>query len=755
MRYLVLIAVLGFFIIAPVSYYGQRSVKSTSTEPAVVEYPESDDPVVNFPKKGLPEIAILGQSPSPELAARLARDISKYDDDSLPLLMAAIQKAGFYIIDKDQRTLYRPISGDGMGMAFYDFEIVGMLKGSSLGASTTVAQITSLAASGDRQMLGDGRGDLMLQDLKNAMTSGDPQLQYLAHFIVELGKQFPVPVDITHTSPADSVVNIIQASLLERLLLRDFIYLYQANFPDGVSAFPVRTPFTLGKTFGFLNASFTKRDDDPCDFMSDIGTLQKIEKTGKKSAETVKIFKEMMKSIDNTPQNIPKPKNPSILTKTQGFFKSYSKGISITNAALSWFKLVLALSNVKADIKTQDPLPLIRTKSDRNYGEEREVKAKFTMEMENSELLNCAGKAISLTTGVSFSVPKGGAMKDRPVSWEVITTGDRYSKYANTPVWVDAPNKSDASRQFTDSDGESKIKLTGKPQPKNMEKEPVVPLAKKADLRVSIALEKMKFNEDVPKVVQLGLGAEIDPISIIGFIPEMVGKVPLNKYKVLVPIRDWQPCSEDWGGTIEFKRELSRTIVVKSSRTSNGNSTGDGVRTFKLLDQASITLNPRAPDEIKTKDPRPADIFARGTYSDITEGKREADPCCGELGGSFDTVFRSGETRRYSDYIQRRVQVGYRGSERDYSLELSFYADGLTSNQKEFYEILKSSCPLEYADAQHKEREFPFVLSSSLPDGRYGERFVNSAGELLAGKKELTEPDGAKVTWSWQLARCK
>ncbi len=755
MRYFLVLALVSLFFVAPIYTPAQKPFRTSAPEIATVEYPESDDPVVNFPKKGLPEIAILGQSPSPELAARVARDISKYDDDSLPLLMAAIQKAGFYIIDKDQRTLYRPISGDGMGMAFYDFEIVGMLKGSGLGASTTVAELTSLAASGDREMLGDGRGDLMLQDLRNALSSDDQQLRYLAHLIVEFGKQFPVPVDITKTDPANAVINIIQASLLERLLLRDFIYLYQANFPDGISAFPVQNLLMSDRGFRIINAAWIGRDDDPCEFMSDIGTLQKIEKTGKKTSETIKIFKEMMKSIDNTPANIPKPKNPSILTKTQGFFKSYSKGIGIANAALSWFKLVMAWSNVKADIKTEDPMPLIRTKSDRNSGEVRTVTAKFTMEMENSELLNCAGKAISLTTGVSFSVPKGGPMTDKPVSWEVVMTGDRYNKYANTPVWVDALTKSDISKQFTNADGESKIKLTGKPQPKDLEKEPVVPLAKKADLRVSIALEKMKFKEDVPKVVQLGLGAEIDPVSIIGFIPEMLGKVQLNKYKVQVPIRDWQPCSEDWGGVIEFKRELSKSIIVKSSRTSNGNSTGDGARTIKLRDEASITLNPRAPDEIKTRDPKPADLYVRGSYSDITEGKREADPCCGLVGGDFDTYFRSGETRRYSDFLQRRVQVSYRGSERDYGLEFSFYADGLTLNRKEFYEILNSTCPIEYANSRHDESEMPHALTGALPDGRYGERFVNSAGELLSGKKELTEPDGAKVTWTWELARCK
>ncbi len=748
-----------FLIAATFSFaQGQRRTPGTANTgpaPATVEFAENSDPVSNYPEKGLPPIAILGEMPSPALAAKLAREISIYDDESLPLLMAAVQKAGFFILDRDQRVLYRPISGDGMGMAFYDYELVGMLKGSAAGLSTTAAKFAETAASGDPSMFGNGRPDLMLLDLKGAMSSDDAQLSYLAHFIVELGKNLPSPIDITTTPPESAKINIIQASLLERLLLRDFIFLYQDNFPDTDAVFRKPLIKTPAAGFRFVNAAWTIPDDDPCAFMSDIASLQKLEKTGKKTAETVKIFKELMNSIDNTPGNVPKPKTPSILTKSQGFFKEFSKGIGKANAALNWLKLILALSNVKADITVQDPMPLKRTKSHQKTGEERVVKAKFTMDIANTELLNCAGRSLSIATGVNFSVPKGGPMKDKPVAWEVVMSGNRYEKYENTPVWVDAPNRSDASRQFTNSDGISEIKLTGKPQRKNLESEPVVPLARKVDLNISIATEKMDAAKDIPKVATLGLGVEIDPVSIIGFIPEMLGKMKLNSYKIFVPVMDWQPCSEDWGGTISYKRVLSNTIVVKSSPLSNGNTTGGGIRTISQIDKADITLNPRLPEEVDIRNPKPATIVVTGTHKDITEALRESDPCCGILSGKFTTTYRLGHTIRYSGEVARDASVQFRGTQRDYGLSLNFNSDGFTAHKKEFMEILETSCPLENDSAYSRSFEFPFMLGGVLTEGRYGERFANEAGEILQGTKKVKMPDGSEITWGWALARCK
>jgi hypothetical protein len=47
------------------------------------------------------------------------------------------------------------------------------------------------------------------------------------------------------------------------------------------------------------------------------------------------------------------------------------------------------------------------------------------------------------------------------------------------------------------------------------------------------------------------------------------------------------------------------------------------------------------------------------------------------------------------------------------------------------------------------------MVGDVLPDGRYGDRFVSPAGDLLQGTKVVQPPDGSTVTWEWALARCR
>lgn len=49
-------------------------------------------------------------------------------------------------------------------------------------------------------------------------------------------------------------------------------------------------------------------------------------------------------------------------------------------------------------------------------------------------------------------------------------------------------------------------------------------------------------------------------------------------------------------------------------------------------------------------------------------------------------------------------------------------------------------------DSQHS------VNFRMLP-GRYGERYANSAGDVLAGIKSFDLPGDSEITWTWNLAR--
>jgi hypothetical protein len=154
---------------------------------------------------------------------------------------------------------------------------------------------------------------------------------------------------------------------------------------------------------------------------------------------------------------------------------------------------------------------------------------------------------------------------------------------------------------------------------------------------------------------------------LIEVIPDILAKMPLKTYKVSVPVRDWQPCSDDWGGFVNYSLNHSQTIVVKANRSSNGNSTGDGIRRIVKDVLVNVVLNPRTPEEIVAKkDPKPADYRVRGLYSDIFEGSREGDPCCGPQEGNYTTKFRSGSETKFLTSFQKAFDLRFNGGDLDY-----------------------------------------------------------------------------------------
>ncbi len=175
-------------------------------------------------------------------------------------------------------------------------------------------------------------------------------------------------------------------------------------------------------------------------------------------------------------------------------------------------------------------------------------------------------------------------------------------------------------------------------------------MPKKTKVRADVALKNMKdTKQGTTDLGGFSLGiliGGVTPIGILSAIPEIGNRMKVPVVSVSVPIRDWMPCSEDWGGIINVKRTYSKTIVIRASRRSNGNSSGDGVRTIFEEDEIDVTLNPRTAEEILQKAPKkPADVVGKGIHSDITTTIREADPCCGKDEGKWSTQVREGKIK--------------------------------------------------------------------------------------------------------------
>ena len=264
----------------------------------------------------------------------------------------------------------------------------------------------------------------------------------------------------------------------------------------------------------------------------------------------------------------------------------------------------------------------------------------------------------------------------------------------------------------------------------------------------------MDAKKDLPKVGKFGLSVLTDPFSAVEMIPEVLSKMKLKTYKVRVPVRDLQPCSEDWGGFITVKHTFKKTEVINSQPLPNGNSTGHGFRTKTFVNEAIVDLRPRLPEEMTTKPPNKAVVSLNGHYKDVAEMLRSADPCCGKNPGEYITRVKSTSEMKYSRNVALPVSVMLRTTERDYSLGFNIRTDTF---MVKYYNtnVVESSCPLEEDENYDREIETQFNLTFNLLPGRYPDRFVNTAGDLLAGSKTTGSTEAGEIVWRWELARCK
>ena len=134
----------------------------------------------------------------------------------------------------------------------------------------------------------------------------------------------------------------------------------------------------------FLPASRRFAGPAPCDDIADVTKVVGIEGKIKKVAG--KVFeKDSIPSIFTAPKEAIKKR-----------FENLAKGIEHANLVSSYVKVVMANMNIQADITVADPMPLIRTKSDREYDQQRTVTAKFRIDFKHADTINCVGKRSKL-----------------------------------------------------------------------------------------------------------------------------------------------------------------------------------------------------------------------------------------------------------------------------------------------------------------------------------------------------------------------
>ena len=703
-----------------------------------VERMESKDTGNNFAAKGLPAPAEYGGSPTDGMAAAMAKQISDYNKDNLPLLITMLQRAGFFIIDTQQKVLYQPTTGTGTGLAFYDFEVAGMYKLSRRGAYSSVEKMAGIIGKDTPAMPPTLIANTILKDLRTAYNSPKPLVRFWARLIVEFGRNAEAPVDLLTASPAQASLNVIQTSLWERRLIGDMVVIAQR-----ASTGKIFRPWGA-KPFAFVTASygFIKA---PCQ----TGNIEGLILDGSALAITTG-HGEFMKLIEST-----------LSEAGKSTFGKIATNLGRVNMVLAWAKLVAAMMTLKGEIKIADPMPLVRTKNS-VPGEYRMMTAKVWAEVGNLQVLNCVRLALNTASGLDFNMPSDGPLGDRDIGWYM--TGDssfagqgssksgKFDNFVNFEAPDGAPRN--PQKQISNDNGESKMNLVGGPKIPTVINKPVVPIRKKAGVMISVALKSPR--DKAQNALDIGGGAlgiaMGGPLAIISILPEIGFRMPLTPARITVPVKDWQLCTSDWAGTINMSRKLTKTEAIKtSSRT--------GTRKVVESMEADFILNPRHRDVAEAiPPPKPADVHIKIDNTDIFEGVGEADVCC-SLQSSKDPKARIRDAKEFHSDRMTTSHVNIDLSER-LLLTLragSLGADALKGTQRNSFTVSESACP--YDEDKAAEETFETTGLAVIPDldnTKTGRRLLNQGESLeeLWGRESYQDASGADILIVWSLARC-
>ncbi len=220
-------------------------------------FPLTFDNLNDFVEKGLPDSAPLPFGNIDHVAAVMAQQISKGDEKSLPMLLTALQVAGFTVINENGKVLLQPADGIGQGLAVYDFEAVGALKLAKSGQNMSLEKIAGIITKDTPQILGWKLTELMLQDLRlQADNSEDKFMRFWARLIIALGKVSAQPVDLMTVTPSNANITMLQATLMIRRLQGDLYLLKTQSPPIG----QIRPLFSNRNSFVSVN---WRKDDLP------------------------------------------------------------------------------------------------------------------------------------------------------------------------------------------------------------------------------------------------------------------------------------------------------------------------------------------------------------------------------------------------------------------------------------------------------------------------------------------------------------
>lgn len=736
-----IVLLLAFVLSGPLSFAQvKKTPKARSSAPVFAFDPDRTaeskpaDSANDFAESGLPAPEDFGGPPSDALAAALAAELVKYDEDKLPLLVTTLQRAGFYIIEDSGKTLYPPTTGRGQGLAFYDHEVAGMYKLSRRGIVSSFDKMAARIGREAPEFPPAKIGALLAADLKAAADSPNRVVRFTARLVVELGRKATPPVDLLGPNAQSAPLSIIQASLIERRLLGDLIH-----FAENRTARLLPKPARVA----LLDVAYAA--PPPCQttnvegLVMDAGSLGLTTMHGK-----------FLEALGDT-----------LSEKGQATLGKVSNGLFILNLILGWAKLVAALTTIKGELKIADPMPLERTKN-ADPGQTRLMTARLWSEVGNEAFLNCVRLAVNTATGLDFSLPNDGPLAQRDVGWELggaaSFAGQKSAKTGRFDNFVNlqAPDGADRdpSKQISDDNGESRMNLVGAPKIPAVVNQPVVPVRKKAQVKVSVALKAKKdYAQNFIDLGGAGIGLFFGgPLGVLGSLPEIGFRMKFDIKNLTVPVKDWELCTSDWAGTITYRRVFKTAYSVSTASRK-------GTRTIDEKTEITWVLNPRTRDLPADTPPRPADVYVNVDNSDVFEGTGEADVCCDNK-SSKDGAARIREAVSLNVANQGKAPVGVELSGNFLLSIFPFIAEPelFKGRKRRSFTVSEAACAVDQDQtAESTVEAFADTPTESLRETKTNRRLANfgEGVEELFGTESFDDPRGGTIVYEWSLARCR
>lgn len=531
------------------------------------------DNLNNFVEKGLPLSAALPIEDLDLAAVMMAQQISKSDENSLPILLTALQTAGFTIIDENGKVLRKP-SGDGkgQGLAIYDFEAVGSLKLANRGINISLEKIAGQIVKEVPQIKASQFVELMLKDLRTqAENTENKFLRFYARLVIELGNSSAQPIDLMTASPNSVNLSVLQATLMTRRLQGDIYAL--KNRQTGM----MKPPFFKQNLFVsalwksenlplFRFASYSESKDIRCNLTGDQALILDAA------------------AIGLTAWNGSLVGGLGEATNSQGYHTTLGKiglGLQGANAALAWAKLVASVTMLKGEIHVQKPLPLVRTLNS-TPGDKRLLVARIWQEVGKKEMLNCVRPLINVATGLDFNLPTDGPLGDVAVEWHF--AGDNEIRVNNPDtrnlqnfVAFKSPDGANTNpqKQVTDNLGLSKMWLVGTPKvPAVVYQKNPIKIEKKAEVLVGVTFKSSKdFIQNWIDIggTAAGVAQSGGPsIGLIGSLAEVGYRVPWVAARATIPVTDHEPCDGQWIGTVTYTYTFTHSSQTTISPPPGG-----------------------------------------------------------------------------------------------------------------------------------------------------------------------------------------